>query len=333
LSGLVVYAASCLALAFTTSLEVFLALRVVQAVGAGWTFVSIPALVRDRVQGVEAAKLFSLLGLIIVIAPAVAPALGSLLLSVGSWSSIFFFLASYAALSIPLLLVNVFRGEPLLRKPKWLDEPSVSALARYMGVLKHKPARYFIAWQVSAFSVLMLFVTHASFLYQEHFGQSDGMFSLLFGANIVAMFCINLTNRALLSRMEPLRLLQMATALQGFGVVMLVVAALFHWPVYLFVPAMMLAVGSMGAISPNLQACYMEHFPSAGGSAAAVLGAAQFGLAGALSALSALLPHTALAIVLAMAGCASVAVALLVHSRRDASVPLMLVPSPMAQQR
>lgn len=318
LSGLAIYAASCVALAMTTKLELFLVLRVVQAIGAGWTLVSVPALVRDRVQGLEAAKLFSLMGLIMAIAPAIAPGLGSLLLKLGSWQVIFMFLAVYAVAVVPLLFINVFRAEaaPVVASAGALANAKLSAIARYLGVLKNKSGLYFIAWQVGAFSVLMLFVTHASFIYQEHFQQSQTAFSMLFSANIIAMFVINLTNRALLSRLSPMRVLQLASALQGVAITVLVLAALFNWPLYIFVPAMMLTVGAMGAISPNLQACYMEHFPSSGGSAAAVLGAAQFGLAGALSGLSSFLPHTVPAIVSAMAACGAVSVLLMLGSLR-----------------
>jgi len=79
---------------------------------------------------------------------------------------------------------------------------------------------------------------------------------------------------------------------------------------------MMLTVGSMGAISPNIQACYLEYFPESGGTAAALLGCTQFGIAGLLSGLSTLLPHTLTAVILAMAGCGLVCLLMLAGSIR-----------------
>jgi DHA1 family bicyclomycin/chloramphenicol resistance-like MFS transporter len=88
---------------------------------------------------------------------------------------------------------------------------------------------------------------------------------------------------------------------------------------------MMLTIGSIGAISPNIQACFLEYFPTSGGTAAALLGAAQFGVAGLLSALSAMLPHTLGAVILSMAVCGSVAYVMLARSiikgRATAEVP------------
>ena len=130
----------------------------------------------------------------------------------------------------------------------------------------------------------------------------------MFGANIVAMFCCNLINRTLLARcVSSLRVLQLATGLQGLGLFMLLLAALLQWPVWAFLPAMMLTVGAHGALSPNLHACYMEHFPQNSATAAALLGACQFGGAGVLSALSGLLPHTLPAVILAMVCCGLIA--------------------------
>ena len=73
--------------------------------------------------------------------------------------------------------------------------------------------------------------------------------------------------------------------------------------IWLFLPAMMITVGAMGAVTPNTQACFMEYFSRNGGTASALLGATQFSVAGLISAASALLPETILAVVLAQAGC------------------------------
>lgn len=86
------------------SLNTLLGGRAVQAIGAGLTLVSVPALVRDRVAGRDAAKLFSMMGFIMVLAPGIAPSVGSAILTLGSWHYIFFALAAYALLLVPLLV-------------------------------------------------------------------------------------------------------------------------------------------------------------------------------------------------------------------------------------
>ncbi|UTF61094.1 multidrug effflux MFS transporter [Gilvimarinus sp. DA14] len=304
-AGLIIFGLASVLLATLHTLSHFLVGRALQAVGAGWVLVSVPAMVRDRISGQEAAKLFSLMGLVMVVAPGVAPTIGSLLLKVGPWMGIFIFMALYAVLLIPILYRVVFSQMP---GSVTVDKPDGSLLRPYLAVFATRQAMPYIFWQVGAFSVMMLFITHSSFIYQEHFGQSADAFGFLFAANIVAMFCCNLINRALLARcFSSLHILRLATGLQGVGLVLLLLATLLKWPLWAFLPAMMLAIGAHGALSPNIQACYMEHFPHNSGTAAALLGACQFGGAGVLSALSGFLPHTLPAVILAMLGCGVVA--------------------------
>ena len=313
LTGLVMFAVASFILSQVETLTMLLSGRVVQAFGAGWVLVSVPALVRDRIQGQQAAKLFSLIGMIMVVAPAIAPSVGSLLLKVGPWGGIFIFQTVYAVALIPLLMRTVFRGEPSNRSS---DVPVIGVLERYRSVFRTKDALSYIIWQAAAFSAMMLFITHSSFIYQIHFQQSADNFALLFGANIVTMLGFNVLNRLLSSRVSSLRVLQLATACQAVGLIALVAAVSLGWSLYAFLPAMMLTVGAMGAISPNIMACYLEYFPASSGTAAALLGAAQFGVAGVLGGISSLLPHTVLVIVLVMAGCSVISVGLMLASLR-----------------
>jgi len=169
-------------------------------------------------------------------------------------------------------------------------------LKGYAEVFHERRSWPFIIWQSASFSAIMVFVTHASFIYQEHFGLSPSRFSLVFGANIVAMFGFNLVNRALLQRIRSLTVLRLATLCHFAGAALLLLSVLFQWGLYAFVPSLMITIGSLGAMSPNTQANYLDYHPSTGGSATAILGAFQFGFAGLASTISTQLPHTVLSI-------------------------------------
>jgi DHA1 family bicyclomycin/chloramphenicol resistance-like MFS transporter len=318
LSGLLIFSIASLFVASSTSLFSVLLGRMVQAFGAGWAMVSVPALVRDRVSGKDAAKLFSMLGFIMVLAPGVAPSLGGLFLKFSSWRGIFVALALYALFLIPLTYFIIFRKMPKAeRKP--LD---VGMLRKYLNILSVPHARPFILWQAASFSVMMVFITNASFIYQHHFAQSEQVFGLLFAANIVTMLGFNLTNRYLIEYFASQRILRWATVCQGVGVILLLTATLFHWRLAFFLPAMMLTIGSVGAISPSIQSCFLEFFPESGGSAAALLGSAQFGSAGLISAISTRLPEALLVVILTMAACHAVCCSVMLYSgaRRGGAV-------------
>ncbi len=315
LAGLAVFSVTSFLISQAEVLSQLLVLRAIQAFGGGWVSVCVPAIVRDRVRGIEAAKLFSLIGLITVAAPALAPALGSLLLKWGGWNSIFIFLGCYGIAAMTILKLSIFSrhrqrlaasGKPLGSNP----QVQSSFFRRYLLVFKTPSAMRFILLQASVFSVMMLFVTHAPFIYQEHFDVSPTAFAALFGANVVAMAFIMLANRWLLSRFSSMSILRGGVTLQAVAIGLLVLITQLFPVLWLFVPAIMLAVGSIGATSPNCQACYMEHFAENGGTAAALMGATQFGVAGIVSAISTLMPESIQSVVLAQAGCSVVALSL-----------------------
>ena len=299
LSGLAIFGLGSLLISLSHSLEALLVLRAVQAFGGGWASVCVPALVRDRLAGYEAARFFSLIGLIVIAAPAIAPSLGSLILYNFSWNGIFLFLALYAMVAIPLVKRVIFPGE----LGKRMRTQPLTIWQRYRAVFATRPALRYMALQAMAFGIMLLFITHAAFIYQVYFGQTPAMFALLFGANIAALVVVNLVNRHLLRRVSPQKLLRWGLTLQSVGITLLVLVALFSPRLGLFVPAMMITVGAMGAIAPNNQACFMEFFAESGGTASALLGAIQYSVAGLIGAASTLLPDSLVAVVLAQAIC------------------------------
>jgi DHA1 family bicyclomycin/chloramphenicol resistance-like MFS transporter len=312
LSGLSLFTITSLLISQTTSLTTLLILRALQAFGGGWAMVCVPAIVRDKLSGIEAAKFFSLIGLIMIIAPAIAPAIGSLLLHFSSWVSIFLFLGIYSIVLAILLKLVIFRGQA----PTSTAVP-ISIWQRYRSVFSTRAAMPFMFLQMLAFSVMMLFITHSSFIYQEHFGVGPAVFSLLFGVNVVMMLVMNLTNRALLKRsVAPETILRAGLTMQGVGVVLLLLVVTLAPSLWLFVPAMVITVGALGAVGPNIQACFMEYFPQNSGTAAALIGATQFLFAGLVSALSILLPETLLSIVLCQAACSAMCLLLVWRKRQ-----------------
>lgn len=316
-AGLGIFLLACLGITQTEDLSVLLILRALQAFGGGWITVLIPALVRDRVQGREAAKLFSMIGLIMVVAPGVAPSIGSALLAMGGWHAIFWFLALYTLGVIPLQAWVVLRHI----KPATGIGHEDALLTRYRFVLGTRPALPFIALQAFAFSVMMIFITHASFIYQAHFGQSEGAFSLMFGANIVVMLLANLTNRAVLNRFSSRQILMTCLGVQFAGVLLLSLMTWLEASVWLFLPAMMVTIGAQGAVVPNNQACFMEFFERHGGTAASLLGACQFGIAGTLSALTTLLPETLGWVIASMFACSLVCMSVILFALRPRFKP------------
>lgn len=307
-AGLAVFAVASLMVALADNLTSMIAWRVVQGVGGAFCAVSVPAIVRDQVGGQEAARLFGLIGLIMFIAPAAAPSLGALMLALGDWHLIYVFLAGYAFFLAVVLQLALF---PRLKPRPRATTPVKTLVTNYMLVLRHRTTMRFIGIQVMCFSSMMLFITHSSFIYQEWFGLSNSTFSMLFAANIGLMAVLNLVNRPLLRSFSSVVLLRVQVIIQFVMLLGLVAVVMMDGPLWAVAGFIIAAVGCQGGIVPNNMANALEFFPHMGGTAAAMLGASQFTLAGAISALSAAFGGEALLpIALSMLACSVGAVLL-----------------------
>jgi len=288
-AGIAIFIAGSLLVTTAESLPFMLSWRAVQAFGGGWVAVSVPAIVRDRTSGAETARLFSLIALIMFLAPALAPSVGTVLMSVLGWRGIFDFLAVYALLVAILLQVFLFRGSaPLVSRQR---QPLHALVTNYRHVLAHGTAMMLVILQALMFSVLLLYLTHVPFLLQDWLGLDNRGFSLVFALNVAAMACVAALNRRLLRHFEPRQILAVAVRFQCLAVAALLAVTLLPAARWLLIPALMIIVAAMGAISPNVQASVMQFFRVLGGTAAALLGAVQFAGGGLVSAASALVVH------------------------------------------
>lgn len=313
-AGLLIFTAGAVMVSLADSLSDMVFWRIVQGIGGAFCAVSVPAIVRDEVSGQDAARLFGLIGLIMFIAPAAAPSLGALMMALGEWHWIFLMLAGYAVFLILTLHVALF---PRLQPRSRAATPVRTLVTNYLLVLSHGTTMRFIGIQVLCFSTMLLFITHSSFIYQEWYGLSKNTFAILFAANIVFMAGLNLANRPLLRRFSSVSLVRAQVIAQCLALVALVTTVYFQGPLWAVAGCIIVAIGCQGGIVPNNMANAMEFFPHLSGTAAALLGASQFTIAGAISTLSSVSgDQTLITIALAMLACSSGAVLLALGAPR-----------------
>ncbi|WP_376691923.1 multidrug effflux MFS transporter [Wenzhouxiangella sp. EGI_FJ10409] len=300
-SGLGLFAVASVMVALSEGLGAMMFWRMIQAVGGACCAVSVPAIVRDRTHGQASASLFSLIGIVMLVAPALAPAIGSVLLYQFSWPAIFIFLAAYALVVAATLQRLLFRHLPAAAK---IRTPVHTLVTNYIKVVSHGTTMRFIAIQTLAFSVMLVFITHASFIYQDWFGVSNRTFSLLFAASVAGMVAANLLNRRLLKSFHSTRILRAGCMIQAVAVLSLLGVLASGGGLLAVASSLVVIGGCLGVIIPNNIANALEFFPKLGGTASALLGATQFTLGGLISAMSTVLVGaTPLPIALVMAAC------------------------------
>lgn len=279
LAGLVIYAASCAIISQTDKFWVLATFRLIQAIGGGFAFVCVPALIRDRASGKEAAKLFAMVGLIMVAAPALAPSLGAICIALGGWHNIFYFMVAY-----PLVVATIVTFAIETDKPH--EPQTVSACKRYRQVYSISEAHRYLFAQGLTYSVMIIFVANASFIYQQYYQLSDHIFGLFFGANIVLIAICNRINSARLTHFAPEKLLKQTTRIQLGTILLTVLAVACGHPLWAVACGIILTIGQQGAIMPNASAVYMSHFKHNTGAASALMGSVNFVSAAIFSAFS-----------------------------------------------
>ena len=277
--GLMVFIFASLAISVCTTVEQLYFLRVVQALGGGATVVIAGASVRDHFNGRAAAQVLTSVGLVLLIAPLLAPAIGAALLKLFGWSSIFVMLAMYAVIAGLVLRY----GLPTVVPQVAVEPLHHRMFAAYVRVMRHRKAMGFILANGLSFSAMFVFITDAAFLYIEYFQVSEGAFPLYFGANVIAMLGLNRINALLLRRHESVTILGVAVLIQCLSATTLLALMLADrlalWNV---VPLIMLVAGMAALAIPNAMASFLTYFDRDAGAATGLNGCLQFLLAGVI---------------------------------------------------
>ncbi|ATB68144.1 major facilitator superfamily protein, DHA family [Sulfurospirillum diekertiae] len=264
--GLIVFGMSSLLLSITNQIEIFWILRALQSFGGGVATVNVSATVRDMFNGKESARIFSLIAMVMLMAPLLAPTLGALVLKFFEWEAIFLILGFYTLFA---LIFYLFRF-PAIKQIR----TKITPIQNYKTVLSHKLAMVFIVSQILCTSGMYTFITSSSFVYMEHFHVSASRFSLFFGVNVLMMMIFGRLNVWVVKRKDPLQLLRFGVIVQAIVGIMLFV--LRDAGLFVIFPLVGLYVGILGFVFGNSVSLTLEFFPSISASANAIIGVLQY---------------------------------------------------------
>ena len=287
LIGLSVFIVSSLAVTQVTDATAFLVLRFLQALGGGHASVVAGAMVRDRFEGQESAKVFSTIGMIMMVAPLIAPAIGAVFLAVSDWQSIFVFLALYAGLM--LWVVTGRMKETRVRthtEHSWIGHYWHS----YAAVFNARASLPHLFSQACVSGILFILITNSSFIYIRYFGVSESVFPLFFAAVTSCSIIAGRVNLHLLKKHARLTILKRSSLLQLITISVLGLYILFGepkiWPTVALLAA---TITAMGFTYSNNLSLYLDHHGHAGGSANAIFGCSTFFVGALLGGLSSFL--------------------------------------------
>jgi DHA1 family bicyclomycin/chloramphenicol resistance-like MFS transporter len=282
-AGIVLYVLASIWCALAPDIRMLIAARFIQALGACSGMVIARAVVRDLFETQDAARMFSVLMLVMGVAPILAPLAGAQLLVVLGWQSIFWALAGFGV----LCLIASAAWLPETRAPGPVSLTLAGALREYRALLAD---RGFLGYALSgglAFAGMFAYITGSPFVFIDLYGVPAQHYGWLFGSNALGLIIASQINRRLLRRRPASEVMRMASAVNfAFAVLLfgLVTSGATGGLVGVIVPLFGF-IASLGFIFPNSAALAMAPQGARAGSAAALLGTLQFGLATLASAL------------------------------------------------
>jgi len=277
--GLSLFSLTSLMLTQTESIDQLLLLRALQAIGGGMATVNSSAIIRDLFTGDEMAKVLSMVAIVMMSAPLIAPMLGTLILSVFNWQTIFLILSIYALCIMLLLLWRLPETNTLSkRKQRKSEGPKTKLWDAYKQVLTHRKAMGYVMAISFSFSGMFVFITASAFAYMEYFSVSPETFPFIFGANVVVMMLMNRINIWALNYYSSTTILATGLTLQILCGIGLIIASYLAPSLYLIVGLIMIFVGSIGLVAANATAGTLNFFPNISGTATAVIGVTEFTL-------------------------------------------------------
>ena len=294
MAGIVVHMLASLVCLVAPNIVVLGIARGLQGVGAAATMVVAIAIVGDLFVDSVAATVMSRLMLVLGVAPVIAPSLGAAVLLRFSWHWVFAVLVVLAGLLLLLAALALPETLPVShRRPLRVG----GIFATYGELFRDK--RFVILVLVAALGMsgLFAYVAAASFVLQGRHGLDQQTFALVFGAGAVALIGATQFNVVLLRRLTPQTITIWALAASAAaGVVFVGLAAAGVGGIFAFLIPVWAILAAMGLVIPNAPALALSRHPDAAGTAAALLGAAQFGLGAAVAPLVGVLGNDELAL-------------------------------------
>ena len=282
LVGLVIYIVASILCAYTKEPNQLIFLRFLQALGSCSGMVASRAMVRDLFEPREAAKVFSMLMLVIGISPILAPSVGAFVLTHFDWHVIFIILAALALL--------IFLGVIWILPESYVGNKEMSlhpsAISRdFWTVFRNPTFLLFAAVGGFASSGLYAYLAGSPFVLQRLFGLSETEYGLAFAFVASSLILATQANRILLNRWGSEGISKKASIAQAItGMLLVIIAAAGGMNLFLLLMLICFFLCSQGFIFPNTSALALAPFSSLAGIASALLGCIQMALGAVTSA-------------------------------------------------
>ena len=284
LIGCAVYVAASLFCALAPTIEALVAGRFFQALGCCAAMVTCRAIVRDRYDHRDSARIFSLLMLVLAIAPLLAPTVGGWIAAAAGWHAVFYV---FVGIGFAISAAVAWRLDESRSEATAAAARGHKVLAAYARLLQHRRLIGYLLVGAANGATLFSYIAASPDLVVHVWGFSESQFGLVFAVIAVGVVGSSQINRALLRRRSPDAILAWATIGAAVAGVALWLAAQADAPLMVFLPLVFVALSSNGLIAANASAGALNVDPLRAGAISGLMGGINFGMGAAASALAA----------------------------------------------
>ncbi len=308
-AGLIVFIIGSIGSALANNIEMLIAFRFLQGLGASAGMVVPRAVVRDLHTGTEAARLMSLLMLVFSISPILAPLTGSVIIATLGWRAVFWSVTVAAVFGLFLLATALKETRPVEERKGSSLRTALAGYRFLLGDRKFMGLTFIGGFGISSFFV---YLSNSSFVLIDHYGLSPTLYSVFFSMNAVAFFTMSqltgrLTERYGLRRVVRVAVVSYATTI----VAMLVVMASGLQSLWVLAAFLFVGYGFLGLVIPTTSVLAMDDHGTIAGTASALMGTLHFAIGATAMAVSGVFfDGTPLPMVTSIAVCAVLALSL-----------------------
>ncbi|MDQ0158240.1 multidrug effflux MFS transporter [Alkalibacillus salilacus] len=277
-----IYVIASIVCAIAPNVWVLVVARFIQGFsGAGGIVIS-RSIIRDWYSGNQLTKMFSLLVLVMGLAPILAPMLGGQILLFTGWRGLFTILS---IVGIILTFIAVFRLRESLPQEERSSGGLKSTVQMFTALIKHRRYMGFALIQGFASAAMFSYISGSSFILQDIFNLSPQVYAMLFGMNAVGFITMSQVVGRYSGVFSEEKLLVTGFVIAITGGSTLVTASLIDGGLVMVAIGFFCLTSSTGLINPTSLSLAMQTQDKNAGSASALLGLFQFVFGGAAAPL------------------------------------------------
>ena len=300
LFAVVGYVLASIGCAVAPTVELLGGARVLQGMAAAAGGVIAMAVIRDLFDGLRGVQMLSRLILVVGVAPIIAPTVGSVVLAFTHWRGVFWLLAVVGVVLAVAGMIGMRETLPAERRQPAGIRPT---LRTYGRLLRERTMVGLLLTGGFVFAQIFAYVSGSSFVLQNQYGLTTSQFGLVFGLNSLGLVIMSQVNPVLLRSRDPQDVLSIALVVGGVATVLLLVATTTGALGLAGILIPLFVILSMAGLSlPNVPGLALATHGRTAGSAAALLGGANFAVGAVVAPLVGVLPvapATSMAVVMA----------------------------------